>query len=89
MAKQRLQKAAIRCHASRLMGEKRVRVIDVARATGVSRNMIARLYYDRAQRVDLEEIAKICAYLGCSVGELFELVSDGGRGGATVLKGVG
>ena len=43
------------------MGEKRVRVIDVpdvARATGISRNMLSKLYYDRARRVDLTDIAK-------------------------------
>ena len=54
------------------MGEKRVRIIDVARATGISRNMLSKLYYDRAQRVDLADIAKLCEHLECSVGDLFE-----------------
>jgi putative transcriptional regulator len=56
------------------MGEKRVRIIDVSRATGISRNMVSKLYYDRAQRVDLDDIGKLCDYLECSVADLFEIL---------------
>ncbi len=55
------------------MGEKRVRIIDVSRATGISRNMLSKLYYDRARRVDLIDIAKLCDYFECSVSDLFEM----------------
>jgi putative transcriptional regulator len=74
MTKRRAQKIVIRSRLSRLMGEKRVRIIDVARATGISRNMLSRLYYDRARRVDLTDIAQLCDYFDCSVEELFETV---------------
>ena len=74
MAKRRPQTSKIQCRLSRLMGEKRVRIIDVSRATGISRNMLSKLYYDRAQRVDLDDIAKLCDYLECSVADLFEIV---------------
>lgn len=56
------------------MGEKRVRIIDVARATGISRNMLSKLYYDRARRVDLTDVAKLCDYFDCSITDLFETV---------------
>jgi putative transcriptional regulator len=72
MVKGRNQKVVLQSRLSRLMGEKRVRIIDVARATGISRNMLSKLYYDRAQRVDLADLAKLCEYLECSVGDLFE-----------------
>lgn len=68
----------IRCHLSRLMGEKRVRIIDVARATGIGRNMLAKLYYDRARRVDLADVARLCQYFGCPVGDLLEWVRESG-----------
>ena len=74
MARHRNQQVVIQSRLSRLMGEKRVRIIDVARATGISRNMLSKLYYDRAQRVDLVDVAKLCEYLNCSVGDLFETV---------------
>src|SRR5712691_8220418 len=66
----------IRCHLSRLMGEKRVRIIDVARATGISRNMLAKLYYERAKRVELADLGRLCRYFGCAVGDLLEWVQE-------------
>ena len=65
-------KTRIESRLSRLMGERRVRIMEVARATGVSRNMLAKLYFDHARRVDLEDMAKLCDYFQCSLGDLFE-----------------
>ncbi len=62
----------IKCHLSRLMGERKVRVADVAAATGLHRNMLTLLYKETAQRVELDAIDKLCAYFGVTVGELFE-----------------
>jgi putative transcriptional regulator len=58
------------------MGERRVRVIDVARATKISRNMLAKLYYDRARRIDVADLAKLCQYFGCGVGDILEIIPD-------------
>lgn len=62
----------IRCHLSKLMGEKKLKVIDVARATGLHRNTITLLYNETATRVDLETMDKLCELFECQVGELFE-----------------
>ena len=74
-------KTRLESRLSRLMGERRVRIMEVARATGVSRNMLAKLYFDRARRVDLEDMAKLCDYLQCSLGDLFETVVSPQAGG--------
>jgi putative transcriptional regulator len=74
MTKRRAKSPTVQSKLSRLMGERRVRIIDVSRATGISRNMLSKLYYDRAHRVDLADIAKLCDYLECSVADLFEIV---------------
>ncbi len=66
----------IRCHLSRLMGERKLKVIDVARDTGIHRNMVTLLYKETATRVDLADLEKLCRYFNCSLGELFELVDD-------------
>jgi putative transcriptional regulator len=58
------------------MGEKKVKIIDVARETGVNRGTITRLYHETASRVELEVIDALCRYLECEVGELFELVDS-------------
>lgn len=63
----------IKCHLSRLLGEKRLKVADVARDTGINRGTLTRLFHDKAERVDLATVEKLCRYLDCGIGELFEL----------------
>lgn len=58
------------------MGEKKLKVADVARAIGVHRNTITLLYEETATRVDLETVNKLCEYLNCSVNDLFEYQPD-------------
>ena len=64
----------INCHLSRLMCERKVRVADVAQATGLHLNMLTLLYKETAQRVELDSIEKLCMYFGVTVGELFEVI---------------
>lgn len=64
----------IKCHLSKLMGEKKLKIIDVARETGVNRGTVTRLYHETASRVELEVIDALCRYLKCEVGELFEFI---------------
>lgn len=66
----------VKCHLSRLMGERKLKVIDVARETGLHRNTITLLYNETATRIDIETINKLCALFGCEVGDLFEFVKD-------------
>ncbi|MBZ2170263.1 helix-turn-helix domain-containing protein [Marinobacter sp. F4216] len=66
----------IKCHLSRLMGEKKLKIVDVARETGVNRGTITRLYHETASRVELDVIEALCRYLDCEVGELFEYVNE-------------
>lgn len=63
----------IRCHLSTLMGQRKVNIAEVQRATGLNRTVITALYYERAQRLDLEALEKLCRYFNCSIGELLEL----------------
>lgn len=66
----------IKCHLSRLMGERKLKISDVARDTGLHRNTVTLLYQETATRVDLEAIERLCTYFGVKVGEMFELVED-------------
>lgn len=66
----------VRCKLSQLMGIKKVRVIDVARATGISRNMISALYYEKAKRIDFDAMEKLCNYFECAPGDLFDVEPD-------------
>jgi putative transcriptional regulator len=62
----------IKCHLSRFLGEKRLKVMDVSRDTGLNKGTLYRLYNETAERIDLDTIDKLCIYLDCEVGELLE-----------------
>lgn len=66
----------IKCHLSTLMGERKLKLVDVARETGLHRNTITLLYGETAARVDLDAISKLCKFFDCKVGDLFEYVPD-------------
>ncbi len=69
---------AIRIHLSRLMGEKKQKIADVQRATGLARNTLTGLYRENVARIDLDTLDKLCKHFGCkSSSELVEFVSDG------------
>ena len=64
----------IRCNLSRLMGDKKMKIVDVARETGVHRNTLTALYKETAQRVELDTIDSLCELFECTVCELLEKV---------------
>lgn len=66
----------MKCHLSRLMGEKKLKIADVARDTGINRNTIARLYHETAERVDFAVLNSLCLYLDCSIAELLEVQAN-------------
>jgi putative transcriptional regulator len=66
----------IKCHLSRLMGERKLKIADLARDTGLNRNTVTLLYKETATRVDLETIEALCSYFNCGVADLFEYTPD-------------
>ena len=64
----------IRCHLARVMGDKRLKIVDVARETGINRGTITRMYHDQAERIELDVLDTLCRYLKVSIGELYEFL---------------
>jgi len=62
----------IKCHLSRLMGERKLKIADVARAIGVNRSTITLLYYEKARRIDFDVLDKLCKFFNCTISDLFE-----------------
>ncbi len=58
------------------MGENKEKIVDLLRATGLSRNTVTGLYRETSMRIDLETLNVICKHYGCSVGELLEYTAD-------------
>ena len=66
---------AIKCNLSRILGERRIKMIELARMAGVAENTVRFLYHEQAKGVTFEVMDKICEALACQPGELFERVN--------------
>lgn len=66
----------IKCRLSRLMGERKLKIADVARDTDINRGTITRLYQETAVRVEFDVLEKLCVYLDCDLCDLLELIKD-------------
>ena len=66
----------IKCNLSRIMGERKMKISDVERETGIHRHKITALYKETAIKIDLEIIDALCELFDCEVGELFERVDN-------------
>ncbi|WP_295680584.1 helix-turn-helix transcriptional regulator [uncultured Nevskia sp.] len=60
-----------------LLAEKKLKIADVSRDTGLNRSTLTAMYYETTQRIDLESVNALCRYFGCKVEDLFVYVPDG------------
>lgn len=68
----------IRCHFSRLLGERKLKISDVARDTGINRGTLTRLYHETAERIELDVLDKLCDYLDVDLPDLLQRVEKAG-----------
>jgi putative transcriptional regulator len=64
----------IKIHLSRILGEKRIKVADLARRTGISRRGLDKIYHEETGGIKFNVLAKLCEALEVSVGEILEYV---------------
>ena len=67
------EKLTVKCNLSTHMGRRRLRITDVARGTGLHKNVISRYYHDQAQRYDKDVLEALCKFFNISPGELIVL----------------
>ncbi len=63
----------IRINLSRIMGERRLKIADVCRDTGLSRTTVARLYHEDVIKLDLETLELLCNYLDVDIADMIEI----------------
>ena len=63
---------------SRLMGERRLSIAEVARGSGVSYRALYDLYHDKTRRIDFETIDRLCAYFRVGTEQILEWQPDPG-----------
>ena len=61
---------------SRLLGERRMSLLELQRRTGVPYSSLHPLYHDRATRYDGRTLDRLCRALDCGVADLLEFVPD-------------
>jgi len=64
----------IKCHLSRLMGERRLHIGEVAEKAGLSPKTVSSIYHERAKGIDYETLDKLCRTLGVQVEDLLEFI---------------
>jgi len=53
----------VSCHLARLMDERKMRIADVVRKTGLNHNAVTLLYKETAKKIDLEALENYAGYL--------------------------
>lgn len=62
---------------SEAMGRKRMKIKDVVERSGLSRNTVTDLYYDRSKMVLFDTLDRLCTALECeSLSEILEYVPN-------------
>lgn len=64
----------IRCHFARLLGERKLKISDVTRDTGINRGTLTRLYYETAERLEVDVLDKLCEYFKIDLADLIDRV---------------
>jgi len=67
------------------MRDRHLKVAELARLAVINRSTVSALMAQRASRVDLDALERICIVLGCGIGDLLQIVPDepkGQRGGS-------
>ena len=55
-----------------LLAERKLKVADLVRSTGINKSTLHKLYNDESVRIDFETINKICEVLEIEVGDLLK-----------------
>lgn len=59
-----------------LLGQKKLKISEVHRKTGISRTTLTKLYYGEGNAVSYTVLAKLCAALNCEVSDILEVQQE-------------
>ena len=66
----------VKCHLSKIMGERKLKVAELSRETGINKNTLHRMYKETASRIELDVIETLCRYLEISISDLYEITDE-------------
>jgi putative transcriptional regulator len=74
MIKSSLVMLMIKIHLSRILGEKRMPQAELSRKTRIRAATINAYYNEYIQRINIDDLDKICAVLDCTLADLMEYI---------------
>jgi putative transcriptional regulator len=66
----------IKVHLSRIMGEQRLNISDLANLTGLHRNGITKIYNEETDGIKFDTLEKLCIALNCEISDLLEILPN-------------
>ncbi|MDO9050021.1 MAG: helix-turn-helix transcriptional regulator [Methylotenera sp.] len=67
----------ITCKLSAILGERRIKIADVARDAGIGRATLDRWYHDKVSSYDRDVLSRLCDYLQVTPADLLKVVEQG------------
>jgi putative transcriptional regulator len=67
----------ITCKLSMVLGERRIKIADVARDAGIGRAVLDRWYHDKVSSYDRDVLSRLCDYLKVTPSDLLQVVEQG------------
>lgn len=59
-----------------LLGQRKLKISEVHRKTGISRTTLTKLYYGEGNAVSYTVLAKLCTALNCKVSDILEVQQE-------------
>lgn len=66
----------IKVHLSRIMGEQKLNIADVAKMTGLHRNGLSKLYNEETEGIKFDTLEKLCLSLNCKIEDILEIIPE-------------
>jgi putative transcriptional regulator len=66
----------IKVNLSRIMGEKKINMTELAEMAGIAKNTVRGLYHETARGISWDVLEKLCKALHCQPGDLIEYRDD-------------
>ena len=66
----------VKCHLSKIMGERKLKVAELSRETGINKNTLHRMYKETASRIELDVIETLCRHLEINISDLYEITDE-------------
>ncbi len=70
----------IKIRLSSILGDKKLKMIEVSRQTGIGTSTLMRFYHERSEGIRFDVLGKLCAFLECQPGDLLVYVPDKEQG---------